>query len=203
MPGVPGLELDSVAMEARLPTPKLDILHELLAEWSMRLSCTLLQLQELAGYLQFVLQVVPLSRAFLHHVFRFMAAFRTDRSHRHVPRVLRCDLDWWQDVATTWNGIWLLMPSCTEVHIYTDASGAKGIGGTMGLQWFSSRLSRQLRSRDIQYKELYASPDAAVSGILQHLAILHKNLQTKACLGHGLYTSLLAHTGFGLVYVVS
>ena len=83
-----GLELDSVAMEARLPTPKLDILHELLAEWSTRLSCTLLQLQELAGYLQFVLQVVPLSRAFLHHVFWFMAAFRTDCLHRHVPRVL-------------------------------------------------------------------------------------------------------------------
>ena len=68
------------------------------------------------------------------------------------------------------------MPSCTEVHIYIDASGAKGIGGTMGSQWFSSRLSRQLRSRDIQYKELYASPDTVVSGILQHLAILHKNL---------------------------
>ena len=151
-----GLELDSIAMEARLPTPKLDILRDLLAEWSTRPVCTLLQLQELAGYLQFVSQVIPLSRAFMHHIFRFMTSFRTSRTRRRVPSALRRDLDWWQNVASSWNGICLLAPKRAEAHIFTDASGTKGIGGIFGSRWFSSRLPRRLRDRDIQYKELFA-----------------------------------------------
>ena len=151
-----GLELDSIAMEARLPVAKLDILRDLLSEWLARPTCSLQQLQELAGYLQFVSQVIPLSRAFMHHIFRFMSSFRASCSWRRVPGPLHRDLDWWRDVASSWNGIRLINPKRAEAHIFTDASGTKGIGGIFGSRWFSSRLPRRLRGRDIQYKELFA-----------------------------------------------
>ena len=119
-------------MEARLPVAKLDILRDLLSEWLARPTCSLQQLQELAGYLQFVSQVIPLSRAFMHHIFRFMSSFRASRSRRRIPGPLRRDLDWWRDVASSWNGIRLINPKRTEAHIFTDASGTKGIGGIFG-----------------------------------------------------------------------
>lgn len=59
-------------------------------------------------------------------------------------------------MANLWNGVHLLTPSREKVHIYTDASGAKGIGGIFGLKWFSARLPRRLMKRDIQFKEMFA-----------------------------------------------
>ena len=52
-------------MEARLPPDKLSFLLELLEEWRSISRCTLRQLQELTGYLQFTSQVIPMARAFL------------------------------------------------------------------------------------------------------------------------------------------
>ena len=88
------LELDLIAMKAHLPVAKLDILQDLLAEWLTRPTRSLQQLQELAGHLQFVSQVIPLLHTFMHYVFRFMSSFRTSRLRRHVPGPLRHDLDW-------------------------------------------------------------------------------------------------------------
>jgi len=48
-----GLELDSEAMEARLPMAKLDYLREILINWEARDRCDLKELQEIIGYLQF------------------------------------------------------------------------------------------------------------------------------------------------------
>ena len=49
------------------------------------------------------------------------------------------------------------------VHVYTDASGCKGLRGVFGPHWFSSCVPCKFRDCDIQFKEIYA--------ILQ--AILH------------------------------
>ena len=60
-----GLDLDTMAMEARLPADKLSYLCSILLEWLGCHSCPLLNLQWLVGYLQFCSQVIPHSRAFL------------------------------------------------------------------------------------------------------------------------------------------
>ena len=52
-------------MEARLPPDKLSYLTTLLSSWISRTHCTLRQLQELTGFLQFCSQVIPHSRAFI------------------------------------------------------------------------------------------------------------------------------------------
>lgn len=56
-----GLELDSLAMEVRLPQDKLAFLCDLLAAWRTRTVCTRRELDELTRFLQFTSQVIPMS----------------------------------------------------------------------------------------------------------------------------------------------
>lgn len=60
-----GNELDTLAMEARLPEDKLTYLRDLLTAWHAKKTCSLTQLQELIGFLYFASQVIPYSRTFL------------------------------------------------------------------------------------------------------------------------------------------
>ena len=167
-----GLELDSQLMEARLPADKLEFLRSELTSWLSRRSCSLREIQELTGYLQFCSQVIPSSRAFIRRLIDFSTTFPSHslQSRRHIPSSARADLKWWHSLAASWNGIQLI-PSSRVVHdVYTDASGTKGIGGVFGLEWFASRVPRRHRGfrpdgrpvRDIQFKELYAIVDAVL-----------------------------------------
>ena len=80
-----GLELDSTMIEARLPVDKLIFLQNLLQYWLAKWTCTLLQLQELLGFLQFTSQVIPCSRSFLHCLFNFSSKFNSPFTCRHIP----------------------------------------------------------------------------------------------------------------------
>lgn len=151
-----GIILDSQRMEARLPAEKLVFLQSLLASWLTRSHCTQRELAELTGYLQFCAQVIPYSRAFLRSMFDFSASFRTPFARRRIPRSMHRDLQWWATFSSAWNGIRLLSPSRDTVHVYTDASGSKGAGGTFGSLWFSVRIPARYKTRDIQFKEFYA-----------------------------------------------
>ena len=41
------------------------------------------------------------------------------------------------------------------MHVFTDASGKKGLGGVFGMEWFSSCVPWRFCKHDIQFKELY------------------------------------------------
>jgi hypothetical protein len=157
-----GLELDSTTMEARLPIDKLIWLQDLLHSWSAKRTCTLLELQELLGFLQFTSQVIPLSRSFLRRLFDFSSKFSSPFTRRHIPSSARADLRWWLAFSSTWNGVRLLSPSRPSVVVHTDASGRKGLGGIHANQWFASRAPRHYRNHDIQFKELYAIVQAVL-----------------------------------------
>ncbi|PPQ82917.1 hypothetical protein CVT24_008668, partial [Panaeolus cyanescens] len=151
-----GIELDSACMEARLPQDKMAILIELLSTWRNKRIASLRDTQELSGYLQFASQVIPYSRSFMRRIFDFQSRFHS-RFHRlHIPSSVQADLRWWTTFCSPWNGIRLLGRAKHLHHVYTDASGTKGIGGHFQLSWFASRVPRRFRHRDIQFKELYA-----------------------------------------------
>jgi hypothetical protein len=116
-------------MEARLPEEKLSYLTELLASWSRCTHARLRDVQELTGFLQFASQVIPTARAFLRGLYDFQAEFATPFTCRRVSKAARRDLAWWSMFAAGWNGIRLFAPHRPTVHIYTDASGTKGLGG--------------------------------------------------------------------------
>ena len=151
-----GLEIDTVSMEARLPDEKLGYLREILDSAIVLDSMSLMQVQELVGFLQFASQVIPHSRAFIRRLIDFSMTFASPFTRRRVPAYARADIHWWRSFAHAWNGIRLINPSSHTVHVYTDASGTKGIGGVFDDQWFSSRAPRRFRHWDIQFKEIYA-----------------------------------------------
>src|SRR5882672_7641410 len=79
-----GLELDSIAMEARLPHEKFTYLKAYLLDWQSQKTCTLREIQELAGFLQFCAQVIPHGRTFIRGLF---------------PAYVRSDIHWWSIYA--------------------------------------------------------------------------------------------------------
>jgi hypothetical protein len=67
---------------------KLTYLQSLLSAWSEKTHCTLHELSELTGYLQFCSQVIPHSRAFLQAMFDFSSTFKTPFSRCHISRAI-------------------------------------------------------------------------------------------------------------------
>lgn len=86
------IELDSVAMEARLPAQKLMFLIELVTDWRSQMHCTLRKLQEFTRFLQFASQVVLTSQAFIRTLYNFGTTFSsphawcriTGQAHRNI-----------------------------------------------------------------------------------------------------------------------
>src|SRR5882724_1809697 len=157
-----GLELDSIKMEAHLPAEKLEYLRDLLESWESRSKCSLKQVQELTGFLQFCVQVIPYARTFIQRLINFSMTFQSSFARRHIPAYARADIKWWLTYARSWNRIQILEPKKPTRNIYTDASGSKGLGGTFEDHWFSARCPHRFRSRDIQFKEIYAVLQAII-----------------------------------------
>lgn len=153
-----GLELDSIAMEARLPADKLSFLRALLSDWVDRPSASLRDTQSLIGYLMFCSQVIPHSRTFLRRLLDFSSSFRSSAPtvRRRLPPAARADLRWWLDYALSWNGVSVLALDPSPLLVCTDASGTLGIGGWWLDRWFSESLPARHVSKDIQFKEAYA-----------------------------------------------
>jgi hypothetical protein len=143
-------------MEARLPSEKLAYLKELLAEWGHRTHATLRDVEVLTGFLQFASQVIPTARAFLRGLYDFESEFTTSFSRRRLSKAARRDIAWWATFAMEWNGIRFISPQRRVLHVYTDASGTKGLGGFFGANWFSVRCPRRHQTHHIQVKEMLA-----------------------------------------------
>jgi hypothetical protein len=142
-------------MEVRLPAEKLSYLLELLTLWSQRTHCKLRELEEFIGFLHFASQVLT-SRTFLCTFYNFSSEFKTLFTRRRITKAAHENIEWWLCFASEWNGIRFFSPSRPTLHVYTDASGRKGLGGQFGSHWFSARCPHRYRHEHIQVKELLA-----------------------------------------------
>eukprot|EP01113_Clastostelium_recurvatum_P022571 TRINITY_DN2697_c0_g1_i3.p1 TRINITY_DN2697_c0_g1~~TRINITY_DN2697_c0_g1_i3.p1 ORF type:complete len:528 (+),score=127.40 TRINITY_DN2697_c0_g1_i3:3333-4916(+) len=125
-----GIEIDSAAMEARVPTARLQKLHALVKTWSNRESATVGEVQSLVGLLGFAAKVVHGARTFLRRLINLVCY----RRHRHKTVTLskgsKEDLQWFLDFLPTWNGKALLLekPTIPPLCLQTDASSTIGAG---------------------------------------------------------------------------
>jgi len=74
---------------------------------------------------------------------------------RYIPGYAHADIYWWLEYNWHWNSIQILKQPQPSLHVYTDASGSKGLGSIFGNTWFSSRCPHRFCLRDIQFKEIY------------------------------------------------
>lgn len=131
-----GIQIDSIAMEARLPPDKLCRATLDAAAALSAASLSLKQTERLTGSLAFCSRVVRLGRTRLQSLYTFQAAFPHGRSaRRRISHEVRDDLEWWRDSLSLFNGVLLIDPCRRSItHLYTDASNTG-----QGLFFFSSK----------------------------------------------------------------
>ena len=154
-----GIELDSHSMQARLPSDKHTRALEAVRLLLHKGRTSHRTLEKLLGFLSFCTRVLPLGRPFLRDLFTFLSRL----SHLHPNAISRLnsaasrELQWWATFLPSWSGIHLIRAAPRDsVHLHTDASGVKGIGGWWSSHAFSARIPRVHRKRHIDWKEAYA-----------------------------------------------
>jgi len=153
-----GFEFDSEKMQVSLPSHKkqraLDAVNSLLSSSSASVSA----LDSTLGFLSHCCQVVPLGRPFLRNLFSLLCRGNTHHHSRRIriSREARNDLQWWLRFLTSWSSILMIQLSRICHDVATDASGGKGIGGIHKRQVFSERLPSRHKSKEIDWKEMFA-----------------------------------------------
>jgi len=126
-----GVELDTKLMVVRLPSKKLEKARAMVREVAVMTSVTLLDLQKITGYLNFVTIVVPLGRAFLRHLYNMELYFpqgSKDR-RRRISSEAHKDLAWWSQILSESPERSIRTRDRNIIRTWTDAASKKGLGG--------------------------------------------------------------------------
>lgn len=183
-----GIELDSVAMVARLPDDKkakcLTTIQTMLA----KKKATLKEIQSVVGLLGFATKVVVPGRAFLRRLINLTRGVTKPYYHIRLTKQAKADLAAWAFFLEQFNGRAFFLPeqwlSTKALHVYTDASGTLGYGAVFGSQWFFGSWPEHWFKENITLKELFPivaavmlwAPQLANKRIMMHtdnLALVH------------------------------
>ena len=155
-----GFELDSMAMEIRLPPAKLAELQSILASWSGRRSCCKKELESLVGKLAHACKVVRPGKTFLRRMFELLSGVRQPHHHVRLNVPFRSDLVWWSTFIGAWNGVSLLRdlsPGTVSHRFVTDASGQFGCGALWRSNWL------QLKWASPSREDSFNLPEASIT----------------------------------------
>ena len=124
-----GIEIDSVAMELRLPGDKLGRLIAELSCWCKRKACKKKELLLLVGLLAHACKVIRADRSFLRRLNDLSSTAKRLDHFVRMGREARSDIEWWWRFCEDWNGVAVLLgppeARATET-VATDASGSWG-----------------------------------------------------------------------------
>ena len=156
-----GIEIDTLAMTARLPKEKIDKAMLLIDRLLGLDSCCLRDLQQLTGLLNFCCKVVPPGRAFLRRIWNLSSGLLSSKSRNRVVQLTasaKHDMSAWRLFLQQFNGVRLLdqiqyLPSNGH-HLYTDASSSVGYGAIMGHYWFYGTWGQAEKQHTILTLEL-------------------------------------------------
>jgi hypothetical protein len=171
-----GIEVDSEAMQARLPQEKLDNARRMLTELAYKKKVTLKQLQSLLGTLNFACQVIRPGRPFLRRLIDLTKGVSRPFHHIRLDKAARADINAWLVFLRSYNGISLfphnMWTESESIKLYSDASGSLGYASVFGSKWFAGCWTESLVSTDITTKELF--PIVLSLELWGHLLACHK-----------------------------
>ena len=101
---VHGIELDTVAMEARLPADKLENLSALLSKYKCRKRIQLGELQSILGHLNFACKVVKPGRCFMRRLYDLTCGKINKHHYIKLNAESRADLATWSSFLDQYNG---------------------------------------------------------------------------------------------------
>ncbi len=154
-----GYELDSVGMEVRLPTDKLENCAKLIHVYLARDKITLKELQSIIGTLNFACAVVLAGRAFLRQLIDLTIGISKPHHHIRLTKEAKEDLRAWQTFLSGFNGRSLFLPdiwmTSDSLDLYTDASASVGYGAVLGTHYFYGIWDQTWAYQNITLLEFY------------------------------------------------
>ena len=152
-----GIEIDTMAMQLRLPSDKLARLKELLWKWRGKKECRKRDLKSLIGVLSHACKVVKPGRTFLRRLIDLSKIARKPSHFVRLNREARSDIEWWFRFADRWNGVsimYLTNRKNCDIAVISDASGKWGCGAFHNDKWFQLRWPDAIQETHITVKEL-------------------------------------------------
>ena len=142
-----GIELDSVAMEIRLPQEKLKRLNDELSAWRGKKACKKRELLSLIGLLSHACKAVRAGRSFLRRLIDLSMVVRLSVD-------ARSDIEWWVQYVESWNGIQMMRAVKGATPSAGMASGSWGCGAYAGPHWFMLKWAGPISECHITVKEM-------------------------------------------------
>jgi hypothetical protein len=96
-----GINLDGVALLARLPSEKFASTLQILHDWERRRWCRQ-KLESLIGTLHHFCQIIPPDRAFLRRMISLLCCFRNPAHPIRLNTEFHQDLSWWLEFFPSW-----------------------------------------------------------------------------------------------------
>ncbi len=115
-----GVDIDTNDCVLSLGADKLNMLHDKLKAFKQRQRATKVQLQSLAGSLNWACQVVRGGRFFLRRILDSIKPLRQAKHKTKLNAEFRKDLAWWLTFLSTFNGRQYYTDR-HDVHVLTDA----------------------------------------------------------------------------------
>ena len=142
-----GLELNSEALELRLPMEKLSSMRAHLRSWRGRKACKKRELLSLIGILAHASKVVRAGRSFVRRLIDLASSAKRLEQFVHLNREARADIEWWFLYSESWNGVAMMFTKGMgqgEINLTSDMSGSWGCGAYSGSEWFMLRWPEQV-----------------------------------------------------------
>ena len=147
-----GIEFDSIAMELRLPSDKVQKTLDLVCEFKEKACCRKQELQVLAGYLAHASQVVRGGRTFSRRIINLIRFLPDGEKLVHIPQWMKEDLVWWKNFIEIFNGKAKVI-QCSlapSVKIETDSS-MSGFGARWDGDWLAGVWSEDKEGESATY----------------------------------------------------
>ncbi len=152
-----GVEVDTLAMQLRLPRDKLLDARTRVTNMSRRKKVQLRGLQSLLGVLVFACKVVVPGRVFLRRLYNLTIGVTGPKHWISLNNQARADLAMWRQFLDGFNGRAILLPdswtSSETLMLRTDASG-QACAAVLGDRWFQVIFPPSWVQNDITTKEL-------------------------------------------------
>ena len=155
---VHGIEIDTVAMVARLPEKKLDKARDLVQKLSFSRRVQLKDIQEALGFLNFACRVVRPGRTFLRRLYDLCRHAYLPSHNVRITKEARKDLKAWSLFLSSYNGVSILCKkkwlSSSHMLLQSDAADT-GFAAILNNEWFMGGFSAEEKSLHITVRELY------------------------------------------------
>ncbi|XP_040273667.1 uncharacterized protein LOC120989530 [Bufo bufo] len=133
-----GIEIDSVAMECRLPENKVsDLLNEVVFLRGAK-KVQLRRVQSVLGKLNFACRILPMGWVFCRCLALVTAGVTAPFHYLRIPAAVKADLAVWESFLLEYNGrsIWMgAAISSADLDLFSDASGWCGYAVYCRWQW--------------------------------------------------------------------